>query len=75
MDFAQVGELGKGAAVTQGHKDDAVMGEGGERVEDSGFLTTTWGGRGDENTGILANKSTSAPELASGIPEGLGKRR
>ena len=33
-DFAEVGELREGGRVTKGYKDDAVVGEGGDRSED-----------------------------------------
>lgn len=72
VNLAQAGHLGKGLGVTEGHVDDAVMGEGRHGGEGGGFLSTTEGTGGDEESGQLAVETTRGPLLASLVPEGLG---
>lgn len=43
MNLTEVGDLGEGMRVTEGNEDDAVVGQGGEGVHNSGLLTTTMG--------------------------------
>lgn len=75
MHFAQVRELRKCVLVSERDEDDAMVSECRHGVRDGAFLSTTWGGRGDENTGVLSVKGTLAPEPACCIPEGLSAIR
>jgi hypothetical protein len=48
--FAHVRELRKRVFVPQGNKDNAVVRESGEGVDDGSLLSSTWGTSGNEDT-------------------------
>lgn len=70
-DRIQVGQDAEGLGVSEGHVDDAVVGEGAHGGESSGLLATSLRGSGDEDTGVLAPETTGAPLLAGLVPESL----
>jgi hypothetical protein len=69
--LAQVRDLGERSGVTERDVADAVVREGGERVDDSRFLSSSRPGGGHEHPSILPVISTSAPLTARGVPERL----
>lgn len=71
VDLLQVGQLGKGMLVAQGNVDESVVSEGAHGGDGSRLLATTESTGGNEKTGVLAPVTTSGPDGASGIPEGL----
>lgn len=71
MDLVKVGELGENILVTKRNIDDTVVGQCGERVEDSNFLATTGGTSCNVDTGKLAVESTLSPKATGGVPERL----
>jgi len=71
VNFGQVGELAKRAAVPERDEDDTVVRERGDRVADGRFLTTAGRTRGDEHARKLARQGAFAPEFTRGVPKGL----
>lgn len=71
MDLLQVSQLGKGVLVAQRNVDETVVSEGAHGGDGSRLLATTESTGGNEETGVLAPVTTSGPDGASGIPEGL----
>jgi len=71
VDFGQVGELSKRAAVAKRDVDYSVVHQCGERVHDGSFLSTAWRTRGDKYGGKLACQGALGPELACCVPKGL----
>ncbi|ANB15925.1 hypothetical protein AWJ20_3569 [Sugiyamaella lignohabitans] len=70
-DFLQVGQNVEVVLITKRNIDDTMMGQGGQRVEDSDLLTTTGGTGRNKYTGIFTPESTRSPQTTSSIPEGL----
>lgn len=75
VDFIQVGQQRKSGLVTQRDEDKTVMGQSAHGRQSGGFLTTTHGASGDENTCVLAPEATGGPDGAGLVPEGLPLRR
>src|ERR1700753_181850 len=57
--------------VTEWHEYDTVMGHGTHASQSSAFLAATQRGIADKHTGVLAGISSTGPDLARFIPEGL----
>lgn len=71
MDTLEISELSESVAVSERNKVDAMVSEGGEQVKDSGFLSSSGAGSGNESSGVLSVKSTAGPELSCSIEESL----
>lgn len=71
VDLVEVGELGEGLRVAEGHEDDAVVDEGREGVGDCDLLATARGRSRHERARELAREGALGPERAGGVPEGL----
>ena len=71
MDLRHICLVAERLRITQGHKDDPVMGQGGHARDGGGFLPAALGGRADEEAGHLAVEAAALPEPAGLVPEGL----
>jgi hypothetical protein len=60
-------------AISKRDVDDTVAGEGGYRVDDGGFLSTSRCAGRDEDAGKLAYQRTFPPQVISTIPESLSE--
>jgi hypothetical protein len=70
-DLVDIGEDVECGLVSKGDVDETVVGEGGEGGNRSGFLPTSNGSSGDEDTCVLAPEGTGLPLTAGLVPEGL----
>ena len=70
-DLREVGELAERLAVAEGHEDEAVVDEGGEKVDDGRLLSATGGTSRDEHGDVLAGERALRPELARRVKERL----
>ena len=50
-----------------------MVGEGGDRADDGGFLSSSQRSGRDEDTGKLSYQSTFPPEDSGSIPESLSE--
>ena len=71
MNLSQVRDLSEGLGVTEGNVADAMVSEGGDAVDDGGFLSSSRSSSGDEDPSVLPVQSTSTPLTTSGVPECL----
>lgn len=71
VNLLEVGQLAEGLGVAEGHVDDAVVGEGGQRGNGSGLLAAAESAGRDEDASQLAEEATGRPLLAGLVPESL----
>lgn len=57
--------------VSKRNIDHSMVSQGGHGVCTSHLLSTTWGGRRDEETNILPRETTGSPETTGLVDEGL----
>jgi hypothetical protein len=70
-DFREVDELAEGLCVTERNEYEAVVGEGAHHGDGSGFLSSSQGCGGDEETSVLSEEAAVLPLATSLVPEGL----
>lgn len=74
-DLGQVGEQGEGGLVSEWDVDDTVMSKCAQSIDNSGFLSSSWGRGRDKDAGIFTPVASGLPLLAGRIPECLPLRR
>jgi hypothetical protein len=71
VDLREVGELAERVLVSERNEGETVVSQSAHGGEGSGFLTTTGGTSGNEDTGRLAPVTTASPDTTGLVPEGL----
>lgn len=71
MNFRQVSKLGESFGVSERDEDDSVMSQGAQCVGNSGLLSTSWAGSGNENTSIFTSEGSGLPKFTGRVPECL----
>lgn len=74
-DLGQVGEQGEGGLISKWDVDDTVMSQCAQSIDNSGFLSSSWGRGRDKDAGIFTPVASALPLLAGRIPECLPLRR